>query len=127
MTAEKEVRMEVSPTRRRVRRLRITAVIILLVGILGAALVYGLRSGPTPLVDDPSTLGYDKAVTRQAETLFGTSGVWVQEWTDKLRDPGVQAILILMAAGLVSAGCAYVAFQLDYDEAHRDKGTSPEQ
>jgi hypothetical protein len=94
---------------RQARRLRITAAVVLLLGIFGAELVYWLR---TRSVDSPDLLpvaGEDKGATRQAEMMMGRQAVFMEEWGRGLQRPGTQAVIILVSAGLVAGGCFYFA------------------
>ena len=94
---------------RQARRLRIAAVFVLAFGLIGAEVAYlrGTRSGNS--VDDPSMLGYDKAAARQVGTLYGQQGVIVQGWSDDLKKPGTQAVIIVAATLLVAGCCLYIA------------------
>jgi hypothetical protein len=94
------------------RRLRIIAVIVLVLGIACAEVVY-VRAPGAALPDDPSLIGYDKAATRQTAMLYGQQGVITQEWLNDLKHPGTQATLILIATTLAAAGCLYFAKLLD--------------
>jgi flagellar basal body-associated protein FliL len=121
MTANIKAPSPGSSARRRALRLRIIAVVVLLLGIVGAEVIYwrGTRSGDSS--DDPSMLGYDKAEARQVGTLYGQQGVIVQEWSDDLKQPGTQAVIIVVAAALVAGGCFYFARLLENDGEHADK------
>jgi hypothetical protein len=105
----------VSIARRRARRLRITGVTTLLVGAAAAVTVYWLRTRAPDISDDPSMLGYNRAEQRQMGVLYGKQGELIEELTDDLKQPGTQAAIIIVAAGVVAAGCFYCARLLDYD------------
>jgi hypothetical protein len=94
-------------------RLRIIAVVVLVLGIAGAELVYWRGTRSPDLLDDASMIGYDKVTTRQVGTLFGQQGIIVQGWSDDLKKPGTQAIILVAAAVLVSGACFYVARLFD--------------
>ena len=66
-------------------------------------------------------LGYDKAASRQVGTLFGQQGVIVQQWSNDLKQPGAQAVIVVAAAALVAGGCFYVARLMERDANHADK------
>jgi hypothetical protein len=85
------------------------AVFVLAVGLIGAEITYlrGTRSGNS--LDDASMLGYDKAAARQVGTLYGQQGVIVQGWSDDLKKPETQAVIMVAATLLVSGGCFYIA------------------
>lgn len=113
----------VSSARRRARRLRITAAVLLVLGIFGADGVYWLR---TRSEDSPNPLpvaGEDKAETRRAEMLFGQQTILLAEWENDLKRPGTQAVIIIMAAALAAGGCLYFARLLDRagERAHENR------
>lgn len=95
------------------RKLRIAAVLFLILGIATADAIYlrGARSAALP--DDPSLLGYDKVQARQVGTLYGQQGVLVQEWSDDLKQPRTQAIIIVVISALAAGVCFYVARLMD--------------
>ena len=96
-------------------RLRMAGVIVLALGIAGAGVVYWLGTRSPDASDDLSMLGYNKARTRQMEQLYGKSGLLIEEWTDDLKQPGTQAILITVVSTLIAAGCFYFARLSDSD------------
>ena len=99
---------------RQARWLRITAAVVLLLGIFGADLTYWLR---TRSVDSPNPLplaGEDKAATRQAQMMMGQQSVLMDEWGRDLARPGTQAAIIAVTAVLVAGGCFYFARLLDH-------------
>ena len=95
------------------RWLRMTAAVVLLLGIFGAELMYWLR---TRSVNSPDLLpmaGEDKSATRQAEVIMGQQAVLMDEWGRALQRPGTQAVIIVVTAVLVAGGCFYFARLLD--------------
>ena len=109
MTANTSTPNPVSSAKRRARRLRIAAAVVLVLGIFGADLVYWLGTHSPDISDDPQMLGNEKAESRQAEILYGKQAGLVKEWTDDLKRPGTQAIIIVISAVLVAGGCLYFA------------------
>jgi hypothetical protein len=101
------------------RRLRIIAVVILLLGIVSAGVVYWLGTRSADLSDDPSMSGFDKPEERQMEMLYGKSGELIEDWSDDLKQPGTQAIIIAAASIIIASGCFYFARLLDDDDAPR--------
>ncbi|HLP78770.1 MAG TPA: hypothetical protein VK327_17850 [Candidatus Paceibacterota bacterium] len=101
------------------RRLRVLGVLILLFGISGAGFVYWHGNRSAEVMDDFSTVGFNKARTRQMAILFGKSGLMVQDLSDHLRDPGVQAGIILTVALVASAGCFYFAPFVGINDSQR--------
>src|SRR5579863_7784869 len=91
--------------RRRGRRYRIAAGIILALGVLGAGLVYWLGPRAPDYSGDPSMLGFNRAADRQMAELYGKQGQLMEDLTDSLKQPGTQAVLIGLAAAVIAAGC----------------------
>jgi hypothetical protein len=126
MSADHKMTGPISSARRQARWLRITAAVVLLLGIFGADLIYWLR---TRSVDSPNPLpiaGEDKAATRQAETLFGQQTVLLDEWGRTLKRPGTQALMIVVTAALAAGGCFYFARLLDHAEEQPDETKLPQ-
>ena len=91
-------------------------VIVLVMGIGGAGILYWLRTRSPDLSDDPSMLGFNRAETRQMGQLYGKQGLLIEEWSEDLKQPGTQAVIIVVFATLIAAGCFYFARLLDYDD-----------
>ncbi len=90
-------------------------IIVLVLGIAGAGVVYWMGTRSPDASDDLSMLGFNKAQTRQMEQLYGKSGLLIEEWSDDLKQPGTQAILIAAVSALIAAGCFYFARLSDDD------------
>jgi hypothetical protein len=84
----------------------------LVLGLMTAGLVWWRGTRP----EDDLALGDDKVATRQVEVLYGRSGLMLADWQEDLKQPGTQALLIAAAAGLIAAGCFYVAHWSEYDD-----------
>jgi hypothetical protein len=113
VTTDAQTRGAVSSAKRRARLLRITAAVVLVLGIFGADLVYWLGTRSAEASDDPSTLGNEKAESRQAEILYGKQAGLIKEWAEDLNRPGTQAVIIVVAAALVAGGCFFFARLFD--------------
>ena len=105
-----------SSSKRRARKLRIVGVIILLLGIVGAGIIYWLGTRSPDLSGDLSMAGYNKPVERQMEILYGKQGELIEDWSNDLKQPGTQAIIIIVATVLIAGGCFYFARLHDYDD-----------
>jgi hypothetical protein len=116
MTANKNASIPVSSARRRARWLRLTGVVALALGIFGADLVYWLGTHSAKADDPLPVMGEDKVVTRRAEMLFGHQTVLLDEWGQALKQPGTQAVIIVVTTALVAGGCFYFARLLDRAE-----------
>ena len=121
MTANTPAPGSASSDRRRARLLRIIAAIVLVLGIFGADLVYWLETRSVVVSDDPSMLGNEKAESRQAEILYGKQAGLIKDWSDDLKRPGTQAVIIVVTAALVAGGCIYLARLLDKAREHADE------
>lgn len=91
-------------------------VMVLVLGIAGAGLVYWLGTRSANLSDDLSMVGFNRAEQRQMGQLYGKSGVLIEQWSDDLKQPGTQAILIVIISALIAIGCFYFARMLDIDD-----------
>jgi hypothetical protein len=119
MIANDKTPRPVSSSKQRARKLRIIGVIVLALGIAGAGIVYWLGTRSPDLSDDLSMVGYNKPETRQMEILYGKEGDLIEDWSNDLKQPGTQAIIIVAAASLVAGGCFYFARLSEYDDETR--------
>ncbi len=99
--------------KRRARRLRIIGGVILILGIVSAGIVYWIGSRSQDLSNDASMLGYNKPEERQMEILYGKSGDLIEDWSNDLKQPGTQAIIIIVISTLAAGGCFYFARLMD--------------
>lgn len=97
------------------KKLKLTGVIVLLLGLAGAGAVYWLGTRSADLSADPAMAGFDRANTRQMEMLYGKQGELIENWSNDLKQPGTQAILIAVFSIIVAGGCFYFA-RLSDDE-----------
>jgi len=100
-------------SRRTARRLKIAGSSVLALGIAAAGLVYWLGTRNADLSDDPSMQGFNRAEQRQMGELYGKSGQLIEDWSEDLKQPGTQAVIIVVVSGLVAAGCFYFAHLSD--------------
>ena len=96
-------------SRQRARRLRMIGVGVLALGISVAGIVYWLGTRSPDLSDDISMAGYDKPVERQMEILYGKQGELIEDWSNDLKKPGTQAVIIAVGSAIIAAGCFYFA------------------
>lgn len=108
-----------SPSARRSARLRLTGVIVLLAGILGAGMVYWQGTRAPDVSDDLSMVGFNRAQRRQMGQLYGKMGTLIEDWSEDLKRPGTQATLILGFSVFIAGGCFYFARLLSSDEQSR--------
>jgi hypothetical protein len=101
--------------RRRARHYRMAAVALLVLGVISAGIVYWLGSRQLDASDDPAMLGFDRAAANQMAYLYGKQGQLIQGLDSWLKQPGAQAILVMIAATLVAAGCFFYARLLEFE------------
>jgi len=102
-------------------RLKIVGVLILLLGLVGAGLVYWTGAPTDDLSADPATARAYKSDARNIEINLGKTGLLMNSLLHDLKHPGTQAVIILFASMLVASGCFYFArFQV-----HGDKSDGP--
>ncbi len=102
--------------RQRARRLRMIGAVVLAFGVFAADGVYwlGTRSpaGESPL----PVAGEDKSATRQSEMLLGKQAVFASEMQQTLKNPIVQAGLVVVVAIIVAGGFFYAASAANHDD-----------
>jgi hypothetical protein len=49
------------------------------------------------------------------EILYGKQGELIEDWTNDLKQPGTQAIIIVAASVIIASGCFYFARLLHDD------------
>jgi hypothetical protein len=98
-----------------IQRLRIIAMLVFLLGIIGAEMLYWFETRKADtLADDPSLLANEKAQSRQAEVLLGKSNADFQQWISDFKNhPSQQAALVIIAATLLSGACLFASRLLD--------------
>jgi|ERR1700722_3008934 len=114
MVANNETPGPISSDKRQARRLRIIAVVVLLLGIFGADGVYWLGTRSAQTSDDLAGLGNEKAQARKEETLYGKQTILIDRWIEDLKQPGTQAVIVVLTAVLVAGGCFYFAHLLHH-------------
>ena len=60
-------------------------------------------------MEDDWLRGNARAESRQMGVLYGKMGILISQWSDDLKQPGTQAIVIAAVSILVAAGCFYFA------------------
>jgi hypothetical protein len=101
--------------------LRIVAVAVLLLGIFGADAVYWLETRSAEAPDDLSMMGNEKAQSRREEVLFGKQALLMDDIWHDLKQPGTQAVMIVVTAVLVAGGCFYFAHLLHHADEQIDE------
>ena len=85
------------------------AIIILLLGILIAGGVWWRGQAATALADDPAMQGFDRTSHRQMGLFFGKSGYLMEDFFDAVKQPHIQAALVLATAVLLAGGWWWLA------------------
>lgn len=84
---------------------RIIGLSLLVLGLSSAALVYWLGTRATDNSDDLSLTNFDHSTQRQMGILYGKQGELLEEWMNDLKQPGTQAILIVISSSVGAAIC----------------------
>jgi len=111
-------------SKRRAAKLRIIGIVVPGLGIAGAGLIYWLGSRSQDLNNDPAMLGYNRAETRQMGLLYGKSGLLMDDWLNDLKQPGVQALIILAFSAVIAFVCLYFARLLEQDDDNGPRGST---
>jgi len=85
-------------------------------GIVSAGLIHRLGTRAPDASGDISMLGYDKPEMRQMELLYGKQGQLLENFSNDLKQPDTQAIIIVVFSALVAVGCFYFARLLANDD-----------
>lgn len=94
------------------KRLRLAGIIVLLLGVVAAGIIWGLGTRVPDSSGDLSMQKFDRARRIQMGQLFGGMGGLIQDSSDAVKQPGVQAGLILAAAVILAAGCFFFAHRI---------------
>jgi len=95
--------------RQQSKRLRVIGSVVLVLGLLSAGAVYLIRTHSGEPTEDELLAGNARAESRQMGLLYGKMGLLTQEWSDDLKQPGTQALIIAGLSVLIAAGCFYFA------------------
>jgi hypothetical protein len=109
-------------SRRAGARLRTIGLVVLLLGLGGAVLRYGLSAPSKDSSADLPTAETSKKVARDIEVNFGKMGLLTNSLAENLQDPATQALIIVVASIVVAFGCFYVAHL--QDRADESDGTA---
>ena len=97
------------PIPRHSARLRLTGAIVLMVGMVAAAVVYWLGIHSPQPSNDLSMVGFNRAQRRQMGQLYGKMGTLIEDWAEDLKRPDNQAACILGVTAVVAFGCFFFA------------------
>ncbi len=115
----------VKPARQQARRLRLIGTGVLLLGGSIAGLVYWLGMRSAAPTDDLAMQGFNRVEQQQMNQLFGGVGGLIEDGANALKQPGTQAMLIVMAAGVLAAGCFYFAYRLESNSEIANENNFP--
>jgi hypothetical protein len=104
------------PSGKQSARLRLIALVVLLLGLAAAGSLYWMRTHSGEPMEDELLAGSAKAESRQMEILYGKMGVLTHELSDDLKQPGTQACLIAAFSIVLAAGIFYIARLSENDE-----------
>jgi len=86
---------------------------LLLLGGSIAGWVYWLGCRSAEPMDDLGMQGFNRVEQQQMNQLFGGVGGLIEDCTTALKQPETQALLTVMIAGVLAAGCFYFAHRLE--------------
>jgi len=89
---------------------------VVAIAIVGACVAYWRAKAAEQVYDDPSMGAFNKANQRQMEIMYGKMGTVTEDLVQQLKQPGTQAVLILIGGGLIAAGCFYLARLVRYGD-----------
>lgn len=92
---------------RNVQRLRIAAVVVMILGLVGVGIVYWLAYRTDNGSANRLAMDYYKKDQLQLEKMYGAQGTLAADIYTALRQPGTQAIIILVTAALIAGGCLF--------------------
>ena len=90
---------------RQSRNWRLAGIIFIVLGVIVAGTLYGLRAGAENEDDDPAMNSYLKVETRQMQYMYGKEGVIMEDLKNGIKRPSTQAVLILIFSGIAAAVC----------------------
>ena len=102
-----------APSSRKPARLRTIGLVVLLLGLSGAAVVYWTGAPLPDYADDPDTARAYKTESRNLEINFGKMGLLANDLMTDLQYPGTQALIIATVSILAAGGCFYFARLLE--------------
>ena len=107
-------------------RLRITGWVVLVSGLITAALFYAITSrSADAALDDTNALGYRRSLEHGMGVMMGHFGVMLTEWQQALSSPAGEALIIVVVAALLAAYFFRVAWVLDDAEEQDPSRPSP--
>ena len=96
------------PRKKSIHLKRAGSIILAVLAFSPPEFIYWLGTRNNDFSSDPSMQGFNRAEQRQMGQLYGSSGEMIEDWTDDLKQPGTQAVLILIVSGSGrSRGCFY--------------------
>jgi hypothetical protein len=98
--------------------LRRVGVGVLIVGILAAAWVYWNGTRNWQPGEEELLAGYQKQMNREMAVQMGTFGLVMMQWTNALKRPGTQAVIVATGSALLAWGCFRLAREHEGGEGH---------
>ncbi|MDR3459077.1 MAG: hypothetical protein P4N60_16660 [Verrucomicrobiae bacterium] len=104
------------------RRWKLAGWVVLVLGLVAAAIVYWLGTRSADLTDNPEMSRYYKNEAHQMGLIYGKQGLLMDDLNNSLKRPGTQAFLIVAGSVVVALGCfAFARFPAVEDESPGDK------
>ena len=103
-------------------RFRLVGSLVLLMGVAGACTLYWVRTRAANVLDDPAMAGYSRPELMQMGALYGKMGLITSDLLDDLKQPGTQAVLIVVFSALAAFVCFFLANRwVDEEEDKSDE------
>jgi len=65
-------------------------------------------------------MGNEKAQLRKEEIIFGKPSLLIDSWSQDLKQPGTQALIIIVTAALAAGACFFLAHLLRHADEPTD-------
>jgi len=111
----------------RARQLRITGLLVLVLGVTGACLFYWIAARAAAPTMDELFPGYSRNRSRQVGILMGSMVVTMMQLLDTLKDPFTEAVIIAVVAALVALIFFRLASVTDQPDPRVGAGPRPDQ
>jgi hypothetical protein len=90
-------------------RLKLAGILVLVFGLSGAGLIYWRGTQSEDWSDNPAMLRYHQPAEQQMQMLYGKQGRLIGDLSNRLQQPGTQALLLAAVTIIVAGGCFYLA------------------
>ena len=98
-------------------RMRATGWVVLVGGLVGAAVFYWVQSrAADPALNDSTALGYARSMQHEMGVMMGHFGLLLTQWQTALTTPLGEALTLAVCVALVAAYFFRVAWVIDQEQ-----------